>query len=74
MKEFEELGRGLFLRKEDYLKEGVSWEEDILGKKYSLERGFGRRIILELWEIMWRLCGGSYLRKSEQGNRGKRKG
>ena len=62
LKEFGELGRGLFLRKCDYLGDGVSWEEDILGKKYSLERGFGKRIILELCgycvEIMWRELSG----------------
>jgi len=72
LKEFEELGRGFFLKKEGYLKEGflgkrVFCERSILWKE-DLERGLSWNYV----DIVWRLCGGSYLGKNEQGKRGKR--
>ena len=72
LKEFEELGRGLFLKKEGYLKEGF------LGKRVFCERSILWKEDLE-GGLSWdcgKLCGnyvdGVIWERVNRGNRGKR--
>ena len=68
LKEFGELGRGLFLKKEGYLKEGF------LGKRVFCERSILWKEDLE-GGLSWdcgRLCGELSGERVNRGNRGKR--